>query len=100
VRFLYGHERIDRLVEGSADVLIENGVIQAALCEKELITINELTAAAHKQGLNLDEVDRAVMDPGGTIAFFAKKPTHDATRHEEIMKRLNDLSAQMAALKA
>jgi uncharacterized membrane protein YcaP (DUF421 family) len=100
VRFLYGHEKIDRLVEGSSDVLIENGVIQAALCEKELITMNELTAAAHKQGLNLDEVDRAVMDPGGTIAFFAKKPTHDATRHEEIMKRLNDLSAQLAALKA
>ena len=59
VRFLYGHEKIDRLVEGSSDVLIDNGVIQAALCEKELITMNELTAAAHKQGLNLDEVDRA-----------------------------------------
>src|ERR1700733_16310376 len=25
VRFLYGHEKIDRLVEGSSDVLIENG---------------------------------------------------------------------------
>src|SRR5207253_3975776 len=28
VRFLYGHERIDRLVEGDADVLIEDGVIK------------------------------------------------------------------------
>ena len=26
VRFLYGHERLDRLVEGDPDVLIENGV--------------------------------------------------------------------------
>jgi uncharacterized membrane protein YcaP (DUF421 family) len=100
VRFLYGHEKIDRLVEGEPDVLIDNGVVQHALCEKELITMTALTAAAHKQGLNLDEVDRAVMDPGGTIAFFAKKPTHDTTRHEEIMKRLDVLSAQLAALKA
>jgi len=100
VRFLYGHEKIDRLVEGAPDVLIENGEIQTALCHKELITMNELEAAAHKQGLTLEEVDRAVMDPGGTIAFFAKKPTHDTTRHAEIMKRLNDLSAQLAALKA
>jgi uncharacterized membrane protein YcaP (DUF421 family) len=100
VRFLYDHEKIDRFVEGSPDVLIENGEIQQALCEKELITMTELEAAAHKQGLTLDEVDRAVMDPGGTIAFFAKKPTHDATRHDEIMKRLDALSAQLAALKA
>src|SRR5438132_6490278 len=28
VRFLYGHEQLERLVEGEADVLIENGVIQ------------------------------------------------------------------------
>ena len=100
VRFLYSHEKIDRLVEGEPDVLIENGAIQHALCEKELITMTELEAAAHKQGLTLDEVDRAVMDPGGTIAFFAKKPTHDSTRHEEIMRRLDALSAQLAALKA
>ena len=100
MRFLYSHEKIDRLVEGEPDVLIENGAIQHALCEKELITMTELEAAAHKQGLTLDEVDRAVMDPGGTIAFFAKKPTHDSTRHEEIMRRLDALSAQLAALKA
>src|SRR5215475_8582478 len=28
VRFLYGHERLDRLVEGDADVLIEDGVVR------------------------------------------------------------------------
>jgi uncharacterized membrane protein YcaP (DUF421 family) len=101
IRFLYGHEKLDRLVEGDCDVLIEQGVLQRDLLRKELITMTELEAAAHKQGFaSLDEVDRAVLDPGGTIAFFAKKPTAESTRHAEIMKRLDQLSAQVAALRA
>ena len=101
VRFLYGHEKLDRLVEGDADVLVENGVVQHDRLRKELITLLELEAAAHKQGFgSLDEIDRAVLDPGGTIAFFAKKPTAESSRHEEIMRRLDQLSAQVAALRA
>ena len=42
--------------------------------EKELITMVELEAAAHKQGFaTLDEVDRAVLDPGGSIAFLREE---------------------------
>jgi uncharacterized membrane protein YcaP (DUF421 family) len=100
VRFLYSHEKIDRIVEGSPDVLIENGELQVDLCHRELITRLELEAAAHKQGMTLDEVDRAILDPGGSIAFFAKKPTHDDTRHRELLQRIDQLSAQVAALKA
>jgi len=101
VRFLYGHARLDRLVEGDPDVLIENGIVQIDRCRAELITLIELEAAAHKQGFSsLSEIDRAVLDPGGSIAFFAKKPTPETARHEEIMKRLEQISAQVAALQA
>jgi uncharacterized membrane protein YcaP (DUF421 family) len=101
VRFLYGHQRLDVLVEGGCDVLIENGVTRHDRLKHELITISELEAAAHKQGFpSLDDIDRAVLDPGGTIAFFAKKPTAEAMRHEEIMQRLDRLSAQVEALRA
>jgi uncharacterized membrane protein YcaP (DUF421 family) len=99
VRFLYGHERLEQLVEGACDVLIEDGVIHRDRLKKELITMTELEAAAHKQGFSsLEEIDRAVLDPGGTVAFFAKKPTAEAARHEEIMERLDRLTAQVAAL--
>src|SRR5881397_1732353 len=85
IRFLYGHEKLDRLVEGEADVLVENGLVQHDRLRKELITLHELEAAAHKQGFaSLNEIDRAVLDPGGTIAFFARKPTADSSRHEEV----------------
>jgi len=100
VRYLYGHERLDRLVEGAPDVLIENGVIQEARLRKELITKVELEAAAHKQGFSgLAEIDRAVLDPGGSIAFFARKPTPEAERHAELVARLDRIDARLAALR-
>jgi uncharacterized membrane protein YcaP (DUF421 family) len=39
VRFLYGHNRIDQLVEGSADVLIENGAVRLGRLKNEQIRI-------------------------------------------------------------
>jgi uncharacterized membrane protein YcaP (DUF421 family) len=100
VRYLYSHERVDRLVEGDPDVLIENGVIKPDRLKKELITIVELQSAAHKQGFSsLDEVDRAILDPGGSICFSGKKPTPDKARHDELISRLDQISAQLAALR-
>jgi uncharacterized membrane protein YcaP (DUF421 family) len=101
VRFLYGHERIDRLVEGAPDVLIDEGVVSMARLSKELITLSELESAAHKQGFKtLDEVDRAILEPGGTICFFGKKPTPETERHQEVLARLDQISAQLAALRS
>jgi uncharacterized membrane protein YcaP (DUF421 family) len=100
VRYLYGHERLERLIEGDADVLIDNAVVQADRLRKELITISELTSAAHRQGFaSLDEIDRAILEPGGTICFFAKKPTPEAARHAELLARLDQISVQLAALR-
>src|SRR5437016_14680607 len=50
VRYLYAHERVDRLVGGDPDVLIEGGVVHPERLQRELITIAELESAAHKQG--------------------------------------------------
>jgi uncharacterized membrane protein YcaP (DUF421 family) len=101
VRFLFAHERLDRLVEGDADVLIEHGKILHDRLKAELITVAELASAAHKQGIgSLDEVDRAVLEPGGTISFFASTPTPEAARHEELLARLDELGRRIAAVQA
>src|ERR1700686_1787547 len=50
VRFLYGHKRIDQLVEGNSDVLIENGTVRLERLKKELISPTQLEAAARKKG--------------------------------------------------
>ncbi|SRR6266481_4037668 len=100
VRFLYGHEQLERLVEGEADVLIENGVIQHDRLRRELITVPELEMAAHKQGITtLAEVDRAVLEPGGTLSFFAKKPTIETTRHQELVGKLAEIARELETLK-
>jgi uncharacterized membrane protein YcaP (DUF421 family) len=101
VKFLYTHEKLDRIIEGDPCVLIDNGVLNAHRLKHELITRSELETAAHKQGFgSLEEIDRAVLDPGGGISFSAKKPAPDRARHDEIMARLDGLSAQLSALQA
>ena len=101
VRFVSRHEKIERFIEGEPDVLIDKGQLRTDCLQKEAISVVELEAAAHKQGFaSLEEIDRAVLDPNGSIAFFGKKPAPDVTRHEEIVKRLDQITAQLAALQA
>lgn len=90
VRFLFKHPELDRLVEGDPDVLIEGGEIKHDRLKKELITLTELETGAHKQGFaSLEEVDRAVLEPGGAITFIGKKPSPEAERHKELLARLD-----------
>jgi uncharacterized membrane protein YcaP (DUF421 family) len=99
VRYLYGHRALERLVEGDPDVLIDNGVIQVQALERELITISALEAAAHKEGFaSLDDVDRAILEPGGGICFIGKRPTPETARHDELVIRLDQIQAQLAQL--
>jgi uncharacterized membrane protein YcaP (DUF421 family) len=101
VRFLYGHRQIDQIVEGGADALIENGQVNMERLEKEIITLAELEAAAHKQGFaSLSEVERAVLEPGGTITFIGQKPAPEAARHQEIVARLDQMTRELTALRA
>jgi len=101
VRFLYGHERLERLVEGDPDVLIENGEVLHDRLRKELITLPELETAAHKQGFtSLADVDRATLEPGGSISFCGKRPEPDVVRHQELTKRLDAILEELRGLRA
>ena len=101
VRFLFKHPELDRLVEGDCDVLIEAGQIKHDRLEKELITLTELESAAHKQGFaSLEEVDRAVLEPGGTFSFIGRKPAPEAERHSEVLARLDQITSELARLSA
>jgi uncharacterized membrane protein YcaP (DUF421 family) len=99
VRFLYGHERWEQIVEGRADTLIEDGKVQHQNLKRELLTMAELETAAHRQGFaSLADIDRAVLEIGGTISFFAKTPTPDSSRHQELLTRFDQVAKDLAAL--
>jgi len=100
VRFLYKHKNLDQLVEGKADVLIENGKLRPENLKKELITTAQLEAAARKQGFgSLSEVDQCILEPGGTLSFIGKKPDADVLRHKELLDHIDRLKEEMALLR-
>src|SRR5262245_195917 len=100
VRFLYKHRSLDQLVEGKADVLIEDGKVRTQHLKKELITMAQLEAAARKQGFDtLSEVQQCVLEPGGTISFIGKKPDSDEVRHQAMMKRMDELVTEIVKLR-
>jgi uncharacterized membrane protein YcaP (DUF421 family) len=101
VRFLYDHRKLDQLVEGKADVLIENGCIRTEHLKHELITMEQLSAAARKQGFeSLAEVQQCVLEPGGTLTFIGKKPDTEDVRHQELLKHLGTLREELAQLRS
>jgi uncharacterized membrane protein YcaP (DUF421 family) len=99
VRFLYGHRKLEQIVEGRADLLVEDGKVNTRRLKRELITQEELAAAARKQGFeSLAEVRQCILEPGGTLTFIAKKPGTEDIRHQEIMKKFDAVTQEIARL--
>jgi uncharacterized membrane protein YcaP (DUF421 family) len=99
IRFLFSHEKLDRLVEGDPDALIEGGVIKEERLKKELLTRAELETAAHRQGFaGLHEIERAILEPGGTIFFVGKKPSPDEVQQKALTDRLDAIALQLTEI--
>jgi len=100
VRFLYDHRKLDQIVEGRADVLVEDGKVRAQHLKKELITVAQLEAAARKQGFgSLSEVQQCVLEPGGTLTFLGKRPSGEDVRHQELVGKLERLAQEIVLLR-
>jgi uncharacterized membrane protein YcaP (DUF421 family) len=99
VRFLYHHKRIDRVVEGDAVVLIKDGKLLEDRLKQQLITREELEAAARRQGfMDLGDIDYAVLEAGGTLSAVARKG-QDGERYDLLMKKLDEIASEVNALK-
>jgi uncharacterized membrane protein YcaP (DUF421 family) len=100
VRYLYNHKKLDQVIEGRADILIENGVVRPEHLRRELISPAQLEAAARKQGFaSLAEVDQCILEPGGTLSFLAKKPDVEEKRHRELLANLEQLRTELQVLR-
>jgi uncharacterized membrane protein YcaP (DUF421 family) len=100
VRFLYSHRKLDQLVEGRAELLVENGKVRTQHLKNELITMAELQAASRKQGFDsLSDVDQCVLEPGGTLTFIGKKPDTEDVRHQELVGKLERLTQEITLLR-
>ena len=100
VRFLYDHRKLEQIVEGEADVLIQNGKVRTKNLKRELITVAQLEVAARKQGFgSLAEVDQCILEPGGTLCFIGKKPGTEDVRHQELLGRMQQLMEEITRLR-
>jgi len=89
VRFLYRHPMLDRLVEGDPDLLIRGGRVLDHRLQRELITREELIAAARRQGFShLSEIETCRLEVGGALSFVAKRPTIEDERQRAVLARL------------
>ena len=101
VRFLFGHRRLDQLLEGQPTTLIENGKIIPKALAHEMLTAAELTSVAHRQGFSgIDDIDKCVLEPGGNFYVVGKTPGTDSMRHDAIMAKLEELTKEIAEFKA
>ncbi len=100
VRWSFKHPAVERLVEGTPSVLIEDGAPNQARLAREMVTLDELSIAARRQGLlTLEDVDQAVLESDGALTFVPKAATTQVRRHEEILSRLEALQGDVATLR-
>jgi uncharacterized membrane protein YcaP (DUF421 family) len=101
VRFLFQHRNWHEALGGSPTELIQHGKVNHSALAKELITEADLTVVAHRQGFaDVEEIERCVLEPGGTFFMQGKKPAMDDLRHAELVAMIADLKQQVDLLSA
>lgn len=92
VRFLFKHRRLDQIFEGKPTTLVEGGKLQKQALAKELLTEIDLKTVAHKQGFsNINDIEKCVLEPGGSFFIKGKTPRTDDIRHNELMTEIKEL---------
>ncbi len=99
VRYLFRHRRLDQILEGKPTVLVDQGKIQRHSLARELLTRSELMTVLHRQGFDgVDEVERCVLEPGGTFYIQRKMPPTERVEHQEVMKSIDELRQKLDLL--
>jgi uncharacterized membrane protein YcaP (DUF421 family) len=101
VRLIYNHERLDELIEGRSSELVKDGQVQWSNMRRELVTIEELMISCHKQGVrDVTEVDLALLEPGGAISVFPKRPYPEEELETEILGRIAIMEDHLREIRA
>jgi uncharacterized membrane protein YcaP (DUF421 family) len=101
VRIYYRGPDVQHLAKAELDVcLISHGQLQDEEMRRLHINAGDLVAKAHERGFDsLDEVEMAVLYPNGTIYFKGRPDMSDKAYYEEVIRRLDALGTQVAALR-
>jgi uncharacterized membrane protein YcaP (DUF421 family) len=91
VRVAFMSPRFGKALQGGPTTLFENGKLQRRTLRQEAITEEELVAGLRRQGLELDDVEKVVLEPEGTFNATPKpKPSLD-----DVMRKLETIEAKL-----
>jgi uncharacterized membrane protein YcaP (DUF421 family) len=97
---LFRLPKLDKLVEGTATVLIRNGEVIWHAMKQEALTEIELKSVLHKQGLNdYSEVEKCVLEPNGTFYVEPIKPTPDDRQRTELIEMVKVLTDEVRQMR-
>lgn len=96
VRSLYKHKKAERAIEGGVTVLLRHGKFIDENMRRQLITHEELQAAARRQGIQrISDIRVARLELGGTVTFELNSPTEQDRHIADVIARLERIEAKL-----
>ena len=100
MRLLFRRPRLNDALQGTETVLILEGVIDHQALKRETLTLEELYSVLHKQSFDRpEEIERCVLQPGGTFYIEPRKPSSDERKTDEILATVNRLASELQDLR-
>jgi uncharacterized membrane protein YcaP (DUF421 family) len=91
VRAAFMSPRFGKTLQGGSTVVYENGVVDQRALRMLAITREQLVAALRREGLELDDTQRVVLEPEGVFNPTPKpRPTLD-----DVLRKLNEIEAKL-----
>jgi uncharacterized membrane protein YcaP (DUF421 family) len=99
VRYAYRNPRVRRIIEGRTEEVMRDGRIINAALTRNMITREELEAAARKQGIeHLSSVECARLELSGALSFTLREPGELERVHRDIVARLTAIESRLPAI--
>lgn len=96
VRWSYKYPRLRRIIDGRAEELIKDGHIVEPALARNLISRDELQAAARKQGIeHFGDVSCARLEVSGAVSFLVKEPSELQRFHADLVARLEAIERRL-----
>jgi uncharacterized membrane protein YcaP (DUF421 family) len=97
---LYRTPKVTTVLQGTASILIRDGVVDAAELKNQSLTDVELQSVLNRNGFDdPEDVAMCVLEPNGTFFVQGKKPSSDDMDRTNIMTALEELSAEVRELR-
>ena len=77
----YKFKNINRLIQGTPEILIQNGIVIKKNLSNERITMEELEASIREHGVkSIEEVDLAILEVDGNISILSNEYQRRTTK--------------------